>query len=68
MKRALRRYALTLLVISVVVEISACATAPSIEGGIGGTGNVPVCKDQKQPDGKRTGDTEKCKRRNEMLR
>ena len=63
MRRNLCRYMLRFTMCAVTALVAACASAPSLEGGISGTGNSPDCEALKKKGGPETPFPEECKRR-----
>ena len=62
MRRNLCRCMLRFALCAVTVLVAACASAPSLEGGISGTGNSPDCEALKRKGGPQTSLPEVCKR------
>jgi hypothetical protein len=62
MKRKLRNRIVHFALCAAAALIAACASAPSLEGGITGSGNKPDCEALKKKEGK-TPLPEECRRR-----
>ena len=62
MRRNLGLRIVRLAVCMIAVLVTACASAPSLEGGISGTGNSPDCEALKKKGGPETPLPEECKR------
>ena len=60
MKRKLQSQLLLIALCAVLTLLAACASAPSLEGGITGTGNKPDCDALRKKEG--TPLPEECKR------
>ncbi len=61
-QRPRRRVLWAITVSTVAVLVAACASAPSLEGGIVGTGNRPDCEALKKKGSTQTPLPEECRR------